>query len=69
MYDPRIIMDLVHRYGRACGEDDFAQAGLLFSEITRVVTDVGMSFDDYGMTEAPRPISEETGRGAIARAA
>ena len=32
-------MDLVHRYGRACGEQDHARAGVLFSEIVRAIQD------------------------------
>jgi hypothetical protein len=55
MYDCRIIADLVHRYGRACGEQDHYRAGRLFSEIVRAIQD-----DE----EAPRP-SEMEDRGAV----
>lgn len=32
-------MDLVHRYGRACGEQDHVRAGRLYSEIVRAIQD------------------------------
>jgi hypothetical protein len=32
-------MDLVHRYGRACGEQDHCRAGVLYSEIVRAIQD------------------------------
>lgn len=55
MYDSRIIMDLVHRYGRACGEQDHFRAGVLYAEIVRAIQD-----DE----EAP-PLSGESGGAAV----
>lgn len=52
MYDTRIIMDLVHRYGRACGEQDYARAGVLYSEIVRAI---------QADEESPRPAEAERG--------
>jgi hypothetical protein len=40
MYDPRLIMDMVHRYGRATAELDHARAGVLYAEISRALTAV-----------------------------
>jgi hypothetical protein len=56
MYDSRIVMDLVHRYGRACGEQDHARAGVLFSEIVRAIQD-----DE----EAPRSYEEDRGASKL----
>lgn len=45
-------MGLVHRYGRACGEQDHVRAGVLYSEIVRAIQD-----DE----EAPAPSEEDAG--------
>jgi len=58
MYDTRIIMDLVHRYGRACGDLDYETAGRLYSQIVRAIQD---------NEEPPRPSSEEDERGVATR--
>ena len=55
MYDHRIVLNLVHRYGEACRREDHEQAGRLYSEIVRAVQD-----DE----EAPRPSGMED-RGAV----
>lgn len=61
MYDTRIILDAVQRYGQACFDRDCAGAGVLFGEITRMVTDEGMMESirhDVGLIESLR--REET---------
>lgn len=37
VYDARVIMGLVHRYGEAVREGDLAAVGLLYSEIVRAL--------------------------------
>lgn len=37
VWDRRIIMSMVHRYGQACREDDMAAVGLLYAEIVRAL--------------------------------
>jgi hypothetical protein len=37
VYDPRIVLGLVHAYGEACRCDDHARAGVLYSEIVRAL--------------------------------
>jgi hypothetical protein len=37
VYDTRIVMDMVHRYGRAVDEHDYTQVGLLYSQIARAI--------------------------------
>jgi hypothetical protein len=46
MWDPRIVLGLVHRYGEACRRDEHAQAGLLYSEIVRALDGSAPAEDD-----------------------
>jgi hypothetical protein len=39
VYDSRIVMSMIHRYGQACREGDLAAVGLLYSEIVRALDD------------------------------
>jgi hypothetical protein len=56
MYDHRIVLNLVHRYGEACRREQHEVAGRLYSQIVRAIQD-----DE----ESPRPSSEEDERGAL----
>ena len=58
MYDPRLIMGMVHRYGEAVREGDLPAVGLLYSEIVRAL-------DEHEGT--PEPSEEDS--GAIVRLA
>jgi hypothetical protein len=37
VYDPRIVLGLVHAYGEACRHEEHARAGILYSEIVRAL--------------------------------
>jgi hypothetical protein len=39
VYDPRIVLGLVHAYGEACRHEEHARAGILYSEIVRALDD------------------------------
>lgn len=56
MYDPRITMCLIHRYGeaRAAGADELA--GRLLGEIV-----LALDVPAYGQQEAPQPSGEDCG--------
>ena len=51
MYDPRIVMDMVYRYGRAVAARDLAQVGLLYSQIARAI--------EHGHDETALPSEED----------
>lgn len=50
VYDARLIMGMVHRYGEACRQGDLAAVGLLYSEIVRALD---------GHDETARPSEED----------
>lgn len=54
MWDTRIVLGLIHRYGEACRREDHYRAGVLYSEIVRAIQD----------EEAPALTSEEASAGA-----
>jgi hypothetical protein len=50
MWDNRVVLGMVHRYGEACRVGDLAAVGLLYSEIVRALDD---------NDEAARPSEED----------
>jgi len=62
VYDSRIVLDAVQRYGQACFERDCGEAAALFAEVTRMITDDSLAHS-FRHEEAPAP--PEEGAGAL----
>jgi hypothetical protein len=46
MWDPRIVLGLVHRYGEACRREEHADAGSLYSQIVRALDTAPVESED-----------------------
>jgi hypothetical protein len=51
VWDIRIVLGMIHRYGEACRGNEHARAGVLYSEIVRALEDQD---DEIGPDSVPK---------------